>query len=288
MLYLIIVILLNTYIFTVFKLFAKYEVNALQAITVNYWTCVVVGSITFGYNPITPAVLQESWIGYAVFFGAYLIFLFNVLSYSTAKQGMTVTTIANKLSLVIPVLFSWWLYNDNMNAVKVIGIILAFPAVYMATKLKEKLPINTFYLPAIIFILSGLLDTYIKYMQHYHLADENHQSAYTTTAFAVAAVLGTILVAGRTIVKKEHILPKNILAGVLLGLPNYFSIYYFIRLFDSGIMDSSSIVPLNNTGIVLATTFVAILLFKEPANRSRVLGVVLTVISILLIALSNI
>lgn len=287
MLYLIIVILLNTYIFTVFKLFAKYKVNALQAIAVNYWTCVVVGAITFGYNPLTTSVVNESWIGYAVFFGAYLIFLFNVLSYSTAKQGMTVTTIANKLSLVIPVIFSWWLYNDGMNAVKIFGILLAFPAVYMATRRKEKLQINTLYLPAIIFVLSGLLDTYIKYVQHFHLANEAQQSAYTTTAFAVAGLLGTILVVARTIVKKERILPKNILAGILLGLPNYFSIYYFIRLFDSGYMDSSSIVPVNNTGIVLATTFVAIFFFKEPANRSRLIGVVLSVISILLIALSN-
>lgn len=288
MLYLFIVILLNTYIFTTFKFFAKYNVNSLQAITVNYWTCVAVGGFTYGYNPLTLSTAHQSWIGYAVFFGVYLIFLFNVLSYSTAKQGMTVTTIANKLSLVIPVVFSWWLYNDGMNAIKIIGILLAFPAVYLATKRSGKLQATNLLLPALIFIFSGLLDTYIKYVQHFHLVDEQAQSAYTTTGFAVAAAIGTILVIGRILVKKEAIKGKNILAGILLGLPNYFSIYYFIRLFDSGFMDSSSIVPVNNTGIVLATTFVAILFFKEPANRSRLLGVVLSVISILLIALSNI
>lgn len=287
MLYLIIVILLNTYIFTVFKLFDKYKVNSLQAITVNYWTCVAVGGIAYGYNPISTSVIHQSWIGYAVIFGTYLILLFNVLSYSTAKQGMTVTTIANKLSLVIPVIFSWWLYNDGMNIVKVLGILLAFPAVYLATKRKEPLQVRNLLLPAAIFILSGLLDTYIKYVQHFHLDGEDNQSAYTTTAFGVAAVLGTLLVLGRLILKKDSIAFKNIIAGILLGLPNYFSIYYFIRLFDSGYMDSSSIVPVNNTGIVLATTFVAIFFFKEPANRSRLLGVVLSVISILLIALSN-
>src|SRR5690606_19954266 len=119
--YLLIVILLNTFVFTAFKLYDKFKVNSLQAIAVNYWVCVVTGFFTHHYHPFTSSLLQESWLPHALMLGAYFIFLFNFLSYSTAKQGMTATTIANKLSLVIPVLFSWWLYNDDLGLLKITG-----------------------------------------------------------------------------------------------------------------------------------------------------------------------
>lgn len=287
MLYLLIVILLNTYIFVVFKLFARYNINALQAITVNYWTCVLTGLLVFGNSPFSTKTLNVPWLLYALILGVYLISLFNLISYGTAKQGMTVTTIANKLSLAIPVLFSYWLYNEEMGVLKIAGILLAIPAVYFATKQKEKVSFNSLYLAAAIFIFSGLFDAYLKYVQHFHLDGADEQAAFTTLGFAIAASIGSATVLARVLLKKTTLHIKNLIAGIVLGIPNYFSIYYFIRLFDSGYMDSSAIVPVNNIGIVIATTFVAILFFQEPVNRSRILGIILAIVAIVLIAISN-
>lgn len=288
MIYLLLVILLNTYIFTAFKLFAKFNINALQAISINYIVCVITGYIVDDYQPLNQAVLNESWIIHALFMGAYFIFLFNLISYSTAKQGMTVTTIANKLSLVIPVIFSWWLYNDSLGMLKVMGIILAIPAVYMATKKTDKdLPTINLLLPFFIFICSGLLDAALKYMQHYHLDSHSQQSAFTITIFAVAGVTGSLYVIIRILLGKDKWDTKSLIAGVLLGIPNYFSILYLIKLFDSGFMQSSAIIPVNNIGIVVSTTLVAILAFKETTSRQRIAGVILSIIAIVLIAVSE-
>jgi len=284
---LIIVILLNTFIFTAFKLFGNFRINSLQAIAVNYWTCVVTGFFTHSYHPFTTSLLQESWATHALILGAYFIFLFNFLSYSTAKLGMTATTIPNKLSLVIPVLFSWWLYNDDMGWVKVIGLLLAIPAVYLANKKDHSTQPANLWLPFTVFITSGLLDTYIKYVQHHNLSSADDQSHFTITTFMIAAALGSTVAIVRIINRRDSFAMKNVWAGIFLGIPNYFSIYYLIRLLDSDLMQSSSIIPVNNIGIVVSTTLVAVFLFREQAGRQRLAGVALAIISIILIALAG-
>ncbi len=287
--YLLLVILLNTFIFIAFKLFAKYNVDTLQAITVNYWVCMFTGWATHGYHPFRADIQYEHWLLNALLLGAYFIFLFNLMAYSTAQQGMTVTSVANKLSLVIPVVFAYWLYGDSMGWLKIIGIAMALPAVYMATSKQGKIELKNIYLPALVFICSGLSDTYIKYIQHYQLDTQATQSAFTITMFTVAAVAGSIMVAGKMLHDKDRqkLSLKNIISGILLGIPNYFSIYYLIRLFDADLLPSSSIIPVNNIGIVVTTTLVAILFFKEGAGRKRVTGIILAVISIILIALAG-
>lgn len=290
MVYLLLVILLNTYVFTVFKLFARYGINSLQAISVNYWICVATGLATHGITCNVDTMISDSWFRHALIAGAYFIFLFNLLSYGTAKLGMTATTIPNKLSLVIPVLFSYWLYHDTLGPWKVAGIVLSIPAVYLATAKKEEgksIELRQIALPVMIFIFSGLLDTYLKYIQNYHLHIAGTQPAFTIVTFAVAAILGSIIAIVRIMAGKDRFSIKNALAGILLGIPNYFSIYYLIRLFDSNFMQSSAIIPVNNIGIVISTTLVAILLFREQAGRYRIAGVVLSIISIILIALSG-
>lgn len=287
MFYLLLVILLNTYIFAAFKLFPKYGINALQAISVNYMICVATGMLIHGSDVCTPCMTGEVWFKTAIYMGAYFIFLFNLISYATVKQGMALTTVSNKLSLVIPVVFSYWLYSEPMGAMKIIGILLAVPAVYLATYKDGKLQTGNLLLTLLVFVASGLMDTAIKYIQHTQLPNQAAQAGFTIVTFAVAGALGTLIAIGRIALKKDRFAFKNIIAGILLGIPNYFSIYYLIRLLDSDMLPSSSMIPVNNIGIVLTTTLVAIFLFKEAAGKQRVAGIILAIISIILIALAG-
>lgn len=287
MFYLLLVILLNTYIFAAFKLFPKYGINALQAISVNYMVCVATGMLIHGSDVCTPCMTDEVWFKTAIYMGAYFIFLFNLISYATTKQGMALTTVSNKLSLVIPVVFSYWLYSEPMGLMKIIGILLAVPAVYLATYKDGKLQTGNLLLTLLVFVASGLMDTAIKYIQHTQLSNQAAQAGFTIVTFAVAGALGTLIAIARIALKKDRFAFKNIIAGVLLGIPNYFSIYYLIRLLDSDMLPSSSMIPVNNIGIVLTTTLVAIFLFKEPAGKMRMTGIILAIISIILIALAG-
>lgn len=283
---LLLVILLNTYIFILFKLFGNYGVNSLQAISINYLVCVLTGLAVHGKDVCTPCMVNEPWFTAGVLMGVYFIFLFNLLSYSTVNQGITSTTIANKLSLVIPVVFSWWLYSENLGMLKLAGILLAIPAVYFASSKKNEVNRSNLLIVISVFVFSGLMDTAIKYVQHTLLYGHEAQAGFTIVTFGVAGIVGTLIALVRIITGKDRFVFKNLIGGIALGIPNYFAIYYLIRLFDANLMPSSSIIPILNIGIVFSTAIAAIFVFKEHAGKQRVAGIILSLLSIVLIALS--
>jgi len=291
---LLMTIALNALIFAGFKTFDRFRIDNLQAIVTNYWVCVITGSIYIGRLPLNPENLTQPWFPWSLLMGAGFIGIFNLIAYCTRLEGITITTIANKLSLVIPVAFALWLYGDKISWLKATGLLLAIPAVYLSSKTKDVTKGNrNIWLALLLFFASGLLDTLVNYVAHHFfttnnpIADERDQSLFLTHTFAMAAFIGTVLVVYLLAKGRRKFEWKNILAGVLLGVPNFFSMYFFIRLLQSGFLPGSAAIPVNNIGIVLAASLTAILFFKEKINSVRLVGMLLSVIAILFIMLSD-
>jgi drug/metabolite transporter (DMT)-like permease len=289
MFYLVAVILLNTVLYAFFKLFPRFKVDTLQAIVANYWTCVATGSIFLGYFPVSGTSITQPWAPWAILMGAGFISIFNLVAYCTRVDGITTATIANKLSLVIPVLFSIFLYDEQAGIMKMLGIAMAFPAVYLTTRVKSEEGRNqSLFWPALLFLGSGLLDTLVKFVEQRYLDTPRVQAEYTIHVFSTAAVLGTLLVIILAAMGKIRFHPRNIIAGIVLGVPNYFSIYYLIRLLNSDFMQSSASIPVSNIGVVVTSTLSAMLIFREKANNHRIIGLILAIAAILLISLADI
>ena len=287
MLYLVLAILLNTAIFSLFKLFPKYKVDNLQALVVNYITCVITGSILLGEFPVNAQSLAQPWLPWAALMGTMFISLFSLIAWRIGEDGLTTTTVANKLSLVVPVIFSVWLYDETMSAGEIAGVLIAFPAVYLTTRVKENVKPKSILFPALLFVGSGLLDTLVKYVEQTHLTNIRSQSEYLIHAFAMASTIGVLWILTQKVRNKIDLHWRNIIAGVILGVPNYFSIYFLIRLLNSDFLQSSAAIPVNNIGIVLLSALVAFLFFKEKISMQRAVGLVLSIVAILLIALSD-
>lgn len=288
MLYLLATILLNTLIYVFFKLFPKYKIDALQAIVVNYITCVIVGSLLHGSFPVGANSISYNWLPWSLLMGGMLISLFNLIAYCTKREGITTTTVANKLSLVIPVAFSFWLYNEKFTVLKLIGIVLAFPAVYFTTKVKEDDRRGQELLwPGLLFLGSGLLDALLKYSEHSFLQNDDSMVSFTIHAFATASIIGLLLVVVAIARNKTVFHFRNIAAGLLLGIPNYFSIYYLIKLLNADFLQSSAAIPVNNIGIVVVSAICGVLLFKEKVPATRIIGLVLSIAAIALIAFGD-
>jgi drug/metabolite transporter (DMT)-like permease len=220
--------------------------------------------------------------------GVGFIGIFNLIAYSTKIDGITTTTIANKLSLVIPVTLSVILYHETLNATEIIGIALALPAVYLTTRVKDEKKKNQhLFIPILLFFLSGSLDSFVKYVEQRFLTTPDVQAAFSIHAFAAAGTIGTILITILALAGKMKLHWRNIVAGICIGIPNYFSIYLFIRLLHSHFMDSAAAIPVTNIGIVVTSSIVAILLFKEKITIPRFIGLALAIIAILLIALNG-
>ena len=288
MIYFILVIVLNTLLSVLFKIFPKYNIDTFQAIVFNYITCVITGTWYLGAMPYTPTQMHAAWLPYAIIMGIAFISVFNLIGYCTKTIGITATTISNKLSLIIPVIISIIAYNETSTTLRIIGILLAIPAVYFSSKKTEKVEKqNSWKLIALLFLLSGLLDSFVKFVETTFLSNTEDQAYYTIYVFSTAAIIGMGILIQNLIRKKTKFAFKNIVAGCILGIPNYLSIYFFIKLLNSHIMNSSAIIPIANIGVVVCAAIAALIIFKERMNKANTIGLLLGIAAILLIAFED-
>lgn len=276
---------MNVAISAILKLFGRYHINSLQAIVTNYCVCVITGCIFTGSIPFNQTTLQAPWLPWTLLMGVCFISIFNLMAHCTRTNGITTMVLANKLSLVIPVIAALIMYHEDASAVKVLGILLAFPAVYLVTKTAGNIQESgNLFWPALLFVASGSLDTLMNYIQGTYLHTTEAQAACTIICFATAGAAGVILLLILVVLRKTRIELKNVLAGICLGIPNFFSIFFLVKALRSNIFQSSATIPLLNVSILVATSLMAMLFFKERAGKLRIAGLVLALAAILLIA----
>ena len=125
----------------IFKLFAHYNINTLQAIVVNYFIAFATGILTYtGETTVTEAI-GSKWFYGALALGFVFISVFNLMAITTQKSGLSVVSVATKMSVIIPITFGILYYNESAAFLKIAGIALALVAVYLAS-IKEKTSIN--------------------------------------------------------------------------------------------------------------------------------------------------
>ena len=291
MIYLIGSIVLTSYLTLAFKVCEKYGVSIFQAIVFNYITCVITGSIVNGSFPINVEVIHQTWFHWAFVMGVLFISIFNIVGMTAQKISVAVASVANKLSLIIPVILSVYLYHETVRGWKLFGVILALIAVILTcyqprNKRNEKKEENgkwKYILPVALFLGSGLLDALINHVQQTYVTVEN-SNAYLISGFFSAAIIGTLYLEYQYMIGKQVFSFKNVLAGILIGIPNYFSIWCLVHFLKQSPWQSSASIPVNNMGIVLFSSVVAWILFKERLSVINWVGILLSIVAIYFIA----
>jgi drug/metabolite transporter (DMT)-like permease len=219
--------------------------------------------------------------------GAGFIGAFNLMAWCAQKAGITTMALANKLSLVIPVMVAILVFGEQAGAVKVTGLVLALPAIWLINRSQSQNVGSTILWPAVLFLVSGGLDTLVNYIQSHFLAAPEDQALCTIVCFATAGTIGLVLVSVLAILGKIQLAFRNIVAGVALGVPNFFSIYFLVKALRSNLFQSSATIPLLNISILVATALVAIFVFREKAGWAKIAGLLIAVASILMIGLGD-
>lgn len=272
-----------------FKLIGKYNVDNLQAITVNYITA---GLLSFTLAPEIPevsSIITSDWFFYAVGVGVMFILVFNLLALASQKIGMGISTVANKMSLVIPIIAAVVLFEgETMTALKVMGIILALAGVYFTTMSGTKLnfDIKYLWLILVIFFGQGLADVLFNCAKEWYV-DASLNGLFFIVIFLSAGIVGLLKLIPKLINGSSTFAFKNILWGIALGVPNFLTLWFFFRSLDSGQLEVSQVNPIYNIGVVVISSLIGFIFFKEKLSLSNWFGVLLSVASIAAIMLAS-
>ncbi|MGM0621411.1 MAG: EamA family transporter [Bacteroidota bacterium] len=281
MIYLLASIISSTAIYVIFRWAKNYNCKLNALITMNYLVATILGFGFLMHFDIQPFFENNHWLPYGVILGIMYILMFFLIGTSSQKAGITVTTLANKLSLVFPVFFSLFWFNEQITTLKYFGIAGAFAAVLLTLYKKDIKKTNRFYfvLPIAIFLGSGFIDSFIKYVQALQINDQL-SAAYSSFVFFTAFIFGVLYTFAKSLNQKPTLHAPTLLLGALLGIANFGSLYFILQALNRSNLESSLVFALNNMLVVALSALLGFFIFKEKLNRLNIAGIVLAILSL--------
>lgn len=284
MFYIVLSIICSVSVGALLKFSKRYSFDIIQVIAVNYILALGLCYITF--RPDVSVVNSSSpwkiYIGLAILLPS----VFLLLASSIKHIGIVKTDIAQRLSLFIPILAAYFIFKENFTTLKLIGLIVGFPAIFLTLSKKQSdTQENKWIFPVLVLLGFGIIDILFK-----QIALEK-SIPYTTSLFIVfcgALVLALCFTIYSVFVKKNPIQWKNIVIGAFLGILNFGNILFYLKAHKAFSENPSTVFAAMNLGVIVLGSLVGIVAFKEKVTLKNYIGIVLALGSIVLITLSQI
>ena len=298
-LFLIIATVLTAMFSIVFKIFHRQNIDANQAIFFNYLTAFVLG-VLFSLNGeavVNP--LKADWLVDVIILGFIFMAGMVMLSASTRRVGVAISTVCSRASMVIPIIVSYMFIEGSVKPKwLLICLVLVAMTLTIWTDKPEgghKYTLLDILAPVTVFIMFGASNSYLKVLQHRVTVNDtaaglseqvinSEISLVTASVFFIAMLMCifSFFKKGQD-GKRSPLLLKNVVGGVVLGFVNYFCTYTLMLSMKT--IDSSFLFPVHNIGIVAIGAIVGWLAFNEKLRPHQVLGIVLAAVSIALLCI---
>ena len=281
-------ILCSSLIFVIFKLFPKYQIDTFQAIVFNYFTAFVCGIVLFGSEWNSKALSTGNWPMFVVLSGVLFISLFLLMGKSSQQNGVALTSIAVKMSMAISMLFLIVLYKESLSVLKITGIALAILGVFLVSfsQSNEKKVNSAVWMLFFLFVGSGFLDFILNYVQRYELRFLT-PSLFSAFGFGVAGLIGLGSLIFQIRSGKTTFSPRSILAGIVLGIPNYFSIFLLMLSYKTTGWNDSTVLAITNVSVVLLAALLGFIAFKENVTTRKIFGLIAAIAAIVILYFAN-
>ena len=275
-------IISSTLIFVIFRLFEKFKIDTFQAIVFNYFTAFICGWTLYSSQFTSKVFMNIEWIPYALIISLLFISLFFVMGKSAQQNGVAITSVAVKMSLAVSMIGMIIIYKEALTLLKIAGIVLALTGVLLVSwePKGSKEQNNAWKMLIILFIGSGILDLCLNYAQQ-NVLNELTPALFSAFGFLIAGFIGLLVLIWQFIFSSARIKGKNILAGLILGVPNYFSIYLLLQAYEVIDYSNSSIVAIVNVSVVVLSALFGFMIFKEEFSIKKAIGLIASLMAIL-------
>jgi hypothetical protein len=290
---LLLTILCTAALFALFRVFERLQIPSAPAIVINYAVAGGLGLMLVGGGEVWAKASQHAWFYVAPLAGTGFLYIFRLVARSAQTIGMAPTSVASKLSMVIPVgIFLLTDPTDVLTWQKACAMALALPAVVLAAWTPGmRLEIHHFRLPLTIFVGGGLIDLlFAWYSGPEHMVEPEFRYLFATLPFLSAAITGAWVLwrearpqrasfDASTLASPPEKAPwhHTLLGGLVLGIVNFGSLYFLLESYATlqGDMPRSSIIPVTNLGVVILSAVSGVVAFRERLSARNAWGLLL-------------
>jgi drug/metabolite transporter (DMT)-like permease len=282
MLFLLLSILCSVTVGVIFKLSRNYNISVIQIVTWNYLIALVLCFFTF--SPDLKAIDHSAPWSIYISLGILLPSIFIFLAASIKHMGIVKTDAAQRLSLFLPLLAAWLIFNEDFNLLKITAFLIALPALLLILSKPAANSNNKWIYPAVVLVGFGLIDILFKQIALYT------SLPFTSSLFVIFAIALTLMIVAilyAVKIRKTRLTAVNVLFGALVGAFNFGNILFYLKAHQAFADNPSTVFAAMNMGVIILGSLLGILVFKEKMSTRNYVGLGLALISIVLIALSQ-
>ena len=217
----------------------------------------------------------STWFG--VLFGVVTAFSAACSMMALHNGPMHITLLVTTSSMLIPTFYDVAFKGASFNIFQFIATMALIVFIYLATTSKDKdgegkMSTKWFLFCAGAFVLGGLVGVMQKI--HGDVMTKNYgdgnaeMSLFLAAAFVSSTVVSLVTSKGQKCETKftKKLILLAVLSGICIFTMNYLNLKY------AGELPSQLFFPVINGSMVIASSVVAVTLFKEPLNRRQLIG----------------
>lgn len=242
----------------------------------NYMMCLL---LAVGYTGMDKIFETGEGFGTAIGLGVVngILFLasFVLLQINVRRNGVVLSATFMKLGVLVPTLLSVIAFREKPEVQQVIGFLIALLAIVLINFEKGQGEAG-FKIGLILLLLGGGSgDAMAKIYDEVGAAQFEEQ--FLCFTFASALVLCVIL----AIKKQQKLTKTDILFGLLVGIPNYFSARFLLKAV--GEVPAVVAYPTYSVATIVVISLVGMLCFKEKITKRQqvAIGVILVALVLL-------
>lgn len=279
MLYLLLAIASSVMVSVCMRLSEKHITNQMGMFMANYAVCILL-SIMCGNTNVdyknTQAVIFIISLG--ILSGILYLVSFVFLKYNMQHNGIVLASTFMKLGVLIPTIMAIGIFRELPTTMQFLGIILSLVAIIMIHFDKDEMKKgNKKIWLLFLLILSGFTDSMANIYDK--IGDVNGKDSYLLVTFLTAFLLAF----GLSVRGKQKITKKDLLFGMLIGIPNYFSARFLLLALNA--MAAVLVYPMYSVITMIVISVVGILVFKESVSKRKLGAITIIICAVCLLNL---
>lgn len=253
--------------------------SRLVLLASNYVVAAACGAAYWAFSGARPVGGLTMALG--VLGGFFFVATAWIMTAAMARVGIGITVAVTRLSVILPIVASITVYSEYPSLVQTLGLALAGASLYLfgvsAGALQEgaRQPLKNWLILAGVFTAMGCANLLLKlFSEHCPRADK---PGFLTVVFTVALMFAGALAR----IRREPVAAADIRLGLLLGVPNFCSTIFFILALAA--IPGIIVFPVNDIGVVVISTLVGMVVWRERLDPPRRWALALALGSIALI-----
>ncbi|MEE2993688.1 MAG: DMT family transporter [Gemmatimonadota bacterium] len=251
--------------------------NPVAVGSLNYIIGAVLTALALFFDPDWSWSLMTVLVGGVT--GVFYVVAFWFLVRALMEGGVAVTLALVRLSVLIPILCSIFIWSEIPNFAQTVGIgvvCIALPFLSLGVgQAADKTFKGTVWMVGALFITTGMCHLSPKVFSE--MAPQSQMSLYLFSLFSVAAIMSILYIRFKPVQVRRNDYGYGLLQGVI-NVTGTWLLVITLKLLPGTI-----VFPVSSALGLVVTTSAAVLIWKEKIRRPAYVGIGLTFIALILV-----